>query len=92
MERRRERVNKGGMIATTNMSSMGLLARVVLALYVFHVGRDKLHMQLTLLQKVPSHCRKELLQVSSPTNSLNTAECRANERREREAGREGENG
>ena len=49
---------------------------------------------ITVLQKLPSHCRAELHRVSSPTNSSNTAACRANGRRvgEREGGgeREGE--
>ena len=76
----KERDNKGSIIATINTSSAGLLARVVLALYYeFHVIRDGMHRELTVLQKLPTPCRAELLQVSSPTN---TSACRANRGRE----------
>ena len=45
------------MIATINTSSVGLLARVVLALYymyVFHAVRHGMHKELTMLQKLPT--------------------------------------
>ena len=50
-----------------------------------------MHSELTVLQKLRSHCRAELLRVSSPTNSSNTSSHRANGERERgrEGGREG---
>ena len=41
------------MIVTINTSSVGLLARVVLALYVFHDVRGGMHRELTVLQKLP---------------------------------------
>ena len=77
-QRERERLDKG---STINTSSVGLLARVVLALYymhVFHAVRDGMHRELTVLLKLPSPCRTELLRVSSSTNSSNTSSCRAN--------------
>ena len=45
-----------------NTSSAGLLGTVVLALdYVFHAIRDGMHRELTVLHKLPSLCRAELL-------------------------------
>ena len=46
------------MIVTMNTSSVGVLARVVLALYyVFNDVRNRMHRELTVLQKLPSPCR-----------------------------------
>ena len=51
-------MDKGSRIVTINMSSAGLLVRVVLALYyLFHAVRDGMHRELTVLQKLPSPCR-----------------------------------
>ena len=61
-ELRRERERERVMIAVMNTSSANLLARVVLALYyVFHAIRDGVHRELTVLHKLPSPCRAELL-------------------------------
>ena len=74
------------MIATIYMCRAEILAKVVLALYyVFHTVRDRMHRELTILQKLPSPCRAELLRVSSPTNHSNTSAHRANGGREKEA-------
>ena len=71
------------------MSSIRILGRVAFALYyVFQAARDGMHRELTVLQKLPSPYKAELLQVSSPTNSSNTPAHRANGRRE--GGRQGE--
>ena len=45
---------------------------------------DGMHRKLTILQKLPSPCRAELLRVSSHINSSNISACRG-----RKGGREG---
>ena len=58
--------------------------------YVLHAVRDGMHRDLTVLHKLPSPRRAELLRVSSPISSSNNAAHRPNGGREGEKEREGE--
>ena len=86
-----ERVDRGSMIATINMSGAGLLARVTY--YEFRAVRDGMHRELMVLQKLPSLCRAELLRVTSPQtpqSPLHVEQMEGGREGGRDGGRDGE--